>query len=667
MRIVVHVCACVCRCDPSPCTSRPPPPNPWHRRSGRPSNALRFQSQAAVHMYMPWVARPPKFGIMVVAVGFSNLWPLQQVIWLGVHIAFACHLPSPSEMAAPSPTASRCVSVPTETESEEGRGVSADTCDVLAPQAMPLGLAACAVATESESSSPCKSRTRRRKVAKPAARPLGQASSPAVEIRTDSSSPSGAEGQAHRKRSKRPRRPQARSSSSQAPENNLAMDNKPVSSGCFDFVTWLVSERLAHTELATLSHKSPLRLGSMCSGMATEELALAALHDALLVSGLPAQPHVSVFKAERDPRKVQFLRSRLPLDTPIFIDNARLADAMPETVAGKCVERPRCDVLVCGLVCKDISGLSRTPRPISGAGQSGQALQGLLSALRGMPFEERPRLVCLECVARLGSSRHVDQDDRPGTEFVSIELRALGYVGKWFRVKPRNFFLPQSRARVYSIHLKVADFSEEGVASRKADLAVASAILSRLQTTEMESLEAMLGRLPVVPVPTARSGVVCARKGKKWPAGHAAFADTHGMSPEERQPPPDFVNTVGPLTSARGLEAMWLKVALWCRSNGKDWRQQLLVLPHGHSVTFATVQSNLFPCVTPTHDHIVLHCGRARKAGAYTALALQGVQAKEVRRWRLAQEEEALLRDLAGNAFTANIIAAVLIAGMLLM
>jgi hypothetical protein len=112
---------------------------------------------------------------------------------------------------------------------------------------------------------------------------------------------------------------------------------------------------------------------------------------------------------------------------------------------------------------------------------------------------------------------------------------------------------------------------------------------------------------------------------------------------------------------------MWLRVALWCRGGGKDWRQHLLILPDGHSVTFATVQSRIFPCITPTHNHIVLQDGRAYKAGAFTALALQGIQAKEVKRWHLELEDETLLRDLAGNAFTANIIAAILIAGVLVM
>lgn len=365
-----------------------------------------------------------------------------------------------TEMAAPPSPATSCGVI--ETESEENQ------CEV--PPLPPVS----PIATESESSTLSEGgrgggRTRQRKVDKRPAHALGRAPSPAVEIQTDSGSPSAAEGEVHRKRQRRkgPTHTQAPSSSSEDPDRHSGLEKQPESSGCFDFVTWLATERLSHAELDTISRKFPLRLGSMCSGMATEELALAAIHDALVVKDFFVQPHVSAFKAECDPQKVRFLRERLP-DTPIFVDNGCLANAMPETVDGKCVQRPRCDILVCGLVCKDISGLSRTPKPISGTGKSGQALQGLLSALNDMPFEERPRLVTLECVARLGSSRHVDQADGRGTEFVSNALRKLGYVGTWFTVKPRHFFLPQSRARVYSIHLKVKDFSEDCVAARKA-------------------------------------------------------------------------------------------------------------------------------------------------------------------------------------------------------
>jgi len=48
-------------------------------------------------------------------------------------------------------------------------------------------------------------------------------------------------------------------------------------------------------------------------------------------------------------------------------------------------------------------------------------------------------------------------------------------------------------------------------------------------------------------------------------------------------------------------------------------------------------------------------------------LAVQCVQQEEVRSFGLAKEDDALLCDLGGNAFTTNIIIAFVIAGALVM
>ena len=114
-------------------------------------------------------------------------------------------------MAASSAAASPyCVSIATETDSEETGRIDTES--------------------ESESSGPC------------------EVSGPESVVST--------EGHAPRKRRKCQRCPQ----SSDAPDRDSAMDSKPVSSGCFDFVTWVVSERLKSAELNTLCEKFPLRV-----------------------------------------------------------------------------------------------------------------------------------------------------------------------------------------------------------------------------------------------------------------------------------------------------------------------------------------------------------------------------------------------------------------------
>ena len=94
----------------------------------------------------------------------------------------------------------------------------------------------------------------------------------------------------------------------------------------------------------------------------------------------------------------------------------------------------------------------------------------------------------------------------------------------------------------------------------------------------------------------------------------------------------------------------------------------MLVLAHGFSISYNTIcRQDIFPCVTPTHTYVILQRGKASLSNGFTALAMQGIQGKEIQSFDLAQEDDTLLRDFAGNAFTVNIIAAFLIAGMLVM
>ena len=450
----------------------------------------------------------------------------------------------------------------------------------------------------------------------------------------------------------------------------------PATSGVFDYVEWVVRDHLSSLERQTLCSKCPITVGSMCSGMGTEDIALRAIERALLTSGQDGFQTTSTFKAESDPRKAEFLSRHFAPKTQIFTDNAALADTLPVNMHGEQVERPTCKILVCGIVCVDVSGLTMQAKPVSGQGKSGMALRGLLQSLHTMPFEGRPIMLNLECVARLGQRRRVDPDNITGTQYVTDELAKLGYVGSWCKVRPRSFFLPQSRPRVYAIHLKRKDLSETSAAARKQDVDKAFQLIQRMQTTTAENLEILLERIPMREEATStgkRTKMGQTRtKGdgsnRKWPSTHAAYAEKHGLSVVEREVPVDFVSEVASFISPRAMDAIWLKVAVWCKRNDKDWRQALLVLAHGFSISFNTVvRQAVFPCVTPTHTYVILQRGKSRLSNGLTALAVQGIQSKEIESFHLAKEDDTLLRDFAGNAFTANIIAAFLIAGMLVM
>ena len=444
----------------------------------------------------------------------------------------------------------------------------------------------------------------------------------------------------------------------------------PKSSGLHDYVSWAVNTVLTEAERHALNSISPVHIGSMCSGMATDDMAGRAIEAAMLEGGKGTFRMHSVFKAESDAQKISFLQRHSSKDTYIFDSNAALQYEQVQSVTGEVVPRPTCTILAAGIVCIDISGLTTTPKAVSGSGQSGLALRGLLDSLKGMAFDQRPSLIILECVPRLGHHRSVDLDTRTGAQYILDELGKLGYIGEWRTVRPRNFYLPQSRDRTYSLNLKRSDMSDAGAEVRRKDLEKAWQLLLRMQVSKSEPLQLLLNRI------TSKEKILRKRRGHdiesakkaghKWPQQHSDFAESAGLSEEDKLPPADFVDELSPLVNPRALDALWIKMALLQKRKQIDWRQSLLIAPTGFGVTWGSIHT-CFPCVTPKMEYLILEAGKARLASGFVVLAMQGIQRKEVQAFGLATEDDKLLRDLAGNAFTANIIAAFLLAGMLVM
>jgi site-specific DNA-cytosine methylase len=449
-------------------------------------------------------------------------------------------------------------------------------------------------------------------------------------------------------------------------------DSVPATSGVFDYIQWVVDKILTDDERNALCKHSPISIGSMCSGMGTEDLVCRAIENAMLQAGRDSFKTQSIYKAESDDKKIAFLKRHTHSCTHIFPSNASLAHAEVEDVDGQIVARPSSKILTAGIVCIDISSMSSTPQPVSGVGKSGESLQGLLESLRSMSLAERPILVILECVPRLSHHRKVDPDHRTGAQFILDELSKLGYVGEWRTVRPRNFYLPQSRDRVYALNLLRDDFTEASAQRRRQDLDKAFQMLLRMQLSKAEPLACILMRLPSTIRPLRKrlgeSLENAIASGKKWPSQHNEWADAEGLSKDARIPPSEFVEQVSSLIPPRSMYALWLKLARMQNKSDHNWKHPLLVAPTAFSISYSSrIIRDTFPCITPGKQYLILESGKARLACKLTMMALQGIQNKEVHSYSLAQEDDKLLRDLAGNAFTANIIAAFLIAGAAVM
>ena len=106
-------------------------------------------------------------------------------------------------------------------------------------------------------------------------------------------------------------------------------------------------------------------------------------------------------------------------------------------------------------------------------------------------------------------------------------------------------------------------------------------------------------------------------------------------------------------------EAVWLELCRQ-RKHGRipNWKDALLVSDCGSSVGRLSITRGMFPCVRPGNKYLILKHGEPRIARGPECLAVQGIGVDEANATALLEEDDKLLRTLAGNAFTANICCA---------
>ena len=125
----------------------------------------------------------------------------------------------------------------------------------------------------------------------------------------------------------------------------------------------------------------------------------------------------------------------------------------------------------------------------------------------------------------------------------------------------------------------------------------------------------------------------------------------------------------------RARAAVWLHMCKWRKkklvrdSLVRDWSWQdnLLVMDCGSSIHWMSVAEGMFPCIRPTNQYLILDHGEAKVADGNLCLALQGIGTREAAAFKLGLESDSLKRDLAGNAFCANICCAMMVAALLTM
>lgn len=324
-------------------------------------------------------------------------------------------------------------------------------------------------------------------------------------------------------------------------------------------------------------------------------------------------------------------------------------------------------------------------------------------------------------VKNFGHHRAVDPDSRSGVEALRDRLAEYGYVCDWTTLCSSNVFLPQERPRVYMIALLSTPFAAAAVQQlRVSQLQEAMALLRRLFVPgPPEDLTKLLDgvRRAAWPAPTqvpavpegslgntghgrgrgrgrgsgrSRGGGLSPGHGKRS-CGRRHTSKDEAAAPTATgsvEPPPAWIEDNARYARAhipfaltgqsafaamdslqgllpRALDVLFIRLTLWAIKHKRPWdKERGLVADPSQSIKFCSVLADRFPCVTPQGTFVVMQQGQAHIASGFDCLALQGVQQPEVARWNLHDEDQGLLQNLAGNSFTANVLAAVLLAGL---
>ena len=184
-----------------------------------------------------------------------------------------------------------------------------------------------------------------------------------------------------------------------------------------------------------------LRIGTMCSGTDCPIIAarLIAKHWKT-ISNKPFE-YDHVFSAEIAPVAQAFLARNFPSLPLIFRDVREIAqstDGTPPTTAyGAPTEVPgQLDLLIAGFACVDFSKLNRNPREPGEVGESTDTGRAILTYAAIF----RPAIVILENVIGAPWDKTVN--------FIHSETR---YSAKYVRVDTKDYYIPQTRNRVYLI------------------------------------------------------------------------------------------------------------------------------------------------------------------------------------------------------------------------
>ena len=405
-----------------------------------------------------------------------------------------------------------------------------------------------------------------------------------------------------------------------------------------------------------------LRLFTMCSGTEAPVLALQKLKAALQRRNFNNFDIFHVGSCEIIPFKQAYIQTNFapPLIFRDVTDFFHSAKSNPLTVFGAPTAAPEnVDILVAGSSCVDYSNLNKTPKEFEVDGESWATMKGISEYAE----KHRPAIVILENVT-----------GAPWNDIIKYWKR-IGYICQFVKVDTKDFYLPQTRQRGYMFGIdenlienttydhvqKFAKFREDlrKLARRATSPYTAFTYFPDDPTFQVVTKDMM----------TAMAG----RKGTtEWIScylRHARYRGRPELDLGFERPLTQWKNNGSSflpdyfsmrLMMGKKCERILDTLDIIClrslaeRCYDPYFKNRVIDLSQNVDRETDGKQFGIIPCITP--DGQVLDTLRGGILSGKELLALQGIPVDEL---TLNTETSKQLTDLAGNAMTATVVAAV--------
>ncbi|KAG9186178.1 hypothetical protein G6011_02734 [Alternaria panax] len=394
----------------------------------------------------------------------------------------------------------------------------------------------------------------------------------------------------------------------------------------------------------------PIRVATMCSGTESPLLALDEISKALGKQGTIRIQHefsaeIEVFKQGYIERN--FHPPRLFRDVRDFL---RESATTAVTAYGAEVDIPtEIDILIAGFVCKDLSRLNNKGKTLDDGGESGDTWEAIYTYAKRF----RPSVVLLENVRNLAST----WDD------VVKRWSDIGYEAQWIYCDTKNYYLPQTRERMYMIAVERSQFGK-GVKSATNQW---KGMMRKLERQCSSPYEAFLPESL-----KESSGYSLLKNEPDWALcklrnDHIRSEKRLGiLSPISRRSdngtvmPPDFADRKFYISQSSRVHDAIDIAHLEAAAKGYDSLYKMALWDVSQNVDRFKADLGIAPCITPGGQDFASN--RQYALNGSQLLILQGMP---LDRLLFANETQKDLQNLAGNAMSSTVIGASLISALI--